>query len=324
MGARRFGIVALVLVVAASACGAELPWPQRRDDLLPAVWQAIPPKERLAAKRVAEVDADRLLTERIYGLRINAETLVLDLALASDDVRSALENHIKGIRTKEVRYSDDLIVRVVRAVTVRDVIETIIRTLRKTKTILGIKTEEIENITTYTRDTEVVAIGNGAPRKTKGYTMILAKRAAELDAYRKLAEIVTGIQINSQTSVRDLAVASDLIRTHLAPSLMGARTVRVTYSDDCSCEVTMELTIRETIETLRSSYKRYGGKLGITEKDWKSLERSYRDKVVTVTGSGAPPEPGAEPPVAPVAEQPFYEEKLVIERVIKREVGVIK
>ena len=44
---------------------------------------------------------------------------------------------------------------------------------------------------------------------------LLSKRAAEADAYRKLAETVNGVQINSETYVRDFIAEADNIRTDL-------------------------------------------------------------------------------------------------------------
>ena len=41
---------------------------------LPEIWQKAGPRERLMATRAAELDADRLLAERIYGLQVDSES----------------------------------------------------------------------------------------------------------------------------------------------------------------------------------------------------------------------------------------------------------
>ena len=324
--ARKALWVALAgLLLASTGWAVEVARPRKKALDLPAAWRALSAKQRLMATRAAEVDADRLLIERIYGLQINADTLVLDLALASDEMRADVEHMIRGIRTQEVKYTDDLTVEVVKVVTIRELIETIERTLRRKKVLLGIREEEIKNIRRYTRDTVLGAMGNGAPKGTKGLRMIQAKRAAEVDAYRKLAEIVVGVRINSTTHVRDLVLESDRIATCLAAGLKGAKPTDIAYNDDGSCEVTMELVIRETIETVWRSTKRYGRGDKVKEHEWRKVTIETRDKIIKVTGNGAPREAGAGELVGEgAAALPFYQETQIIRRVIAREVGVIK
>ena len=48
---------------------------------------------------------------------------------------------------------------------------------------------------------------------TDAQNKLLAKRAAEADCYRKLAEIVYGLQLSSSTYVRDFVTENDEIRT---------------------------------------------------------------------------------------------------------------
>lgn len=313
--------VALALAVAALAGGEEVARPRKATADLPAAWQAISGQQRLAAKRVAEVDADRLLTERIYGLRINANTLVLDLALASDEVQGAVEHEIKGIRTKEEAYTDDLTVDVVREVTLREVIETLKRTVRRTKKPLGVKEEELTSISQYTKDTVLGVMGNGAIPDTKGHRMIQAKRAAEMDAYRKLAERVVGIRLSADTRVSELVLASDEIATHLAACLKGAKTTDIVYNDDGTCDVTMRLIIREVIETVKSAAERYQKGSKITEEAWRKVATDVRDKVIEETGSGAERDEGFE---GGGGGEGLFSQEVTIVRVVSREVGVLE
>ncbi|MFQ5411575.1 MAG: hypothetical protein ACE5EC_04735, partial [Phycisphaerae bacterium] len=52
---------------------------------------------------------------------------------------------------------------------------------------------------------------------------LLSKRAAEADAYRKLAETVNGLQLTSNTYVRDFVTESDEIRTEVDTFIRGIR-----------------------------------------------------------------------------------------------------
>ena len=51
----------------------------------------------------------------------------------------------------------------------------------------------------------------------------LSRRAAEADAYRKLAETVRGLQITSETYVRDFIAESDVIRAEMDEFIRGVR-----------------------------------------------------------------------------------------------------
>ena len=52
---------------------------------------------------------------------------------------------------------------------------------------------------------------------------VMARRAATVDAYRQLIEQVKGLQLDSQTYVRDFVAESDVIATDLDNFLKGAR-----------------------------------------------------------------------------------------------------
>ena len=91
---------------------------------LPEIWQKVPAQQRLMALRAAEVDATRLLVERILGLHLNSDSTVRDLVLANDTIKGSLSASIKGVTTTEPpEYLADGRVQVVRAVKVQQVIE---------------------------------------------------------------------------------------------------------------------------------------------------------------------------------------------------------
>lgn len=95
--------------------------------------------------------------------------------------------------------------------------------------------------------------GNGyGPESVKqlGRRKILAKRAAKVDAYRNLVEVIKGVQVTSNTSVEDMMLESDTIKTRTGGMLKGARVVDVTYSNDGGCEITMEVNIDKSGEFL--------------------------------------------------------------------------
>jgi len=88
--------------------------------------------------------------------------------------------------------------------------------------------------------------GNGfGPERIKslGRRKILAKRAAKLDAYRNLIEVIKGVHITSNTTVEDMMLESDLIKSKTSGMLKGMKVIDVSYSDDGGCEITVEVNI---------------------------------------------------------------------------------
>lgn len=71
----------------------------------------------------------------------------------------------------------------------------------------------------------------------------LARRAAVVDAYRQLAEIAQGVQVDSETTVRDLAVESDVISTKISALVKGARIVEEKAEEDGSYTVKMSIPL---------------------------------------------------------------------------------
>lgn len=71
----------------------------------------------------------------------------------------------------------------------------------------------------------------------------LARRAAIVDAYRQLAETIKGVQIDSETTMRDLAIESDVVSTKISALVKGARIVEETVNDDGSYNVRMAIPL---------------------------------------------------------------------------------
>lgn len=73
---------------------------------------------------------------------------------------------------------------------------------------------------------------------------LMAERAAKADAYRNLAELVQGVQVDAETTVRDFVTESDVIRTRVRASIQGARQIgRARYLDDGTVEVTLQMSL---------------------------------------------------------------------------------
>ncbi len=75
---------------------------------------------------------------------------------------------------------------------------------------------------------------------------LMAMRAAELDARRKLAERINGLVISSQTTVQDFVAQRDDIRTSMLAFQQGARVLEdsKTILEDGTAEVTVEIDLK--------------------------------------------------------------------------------
>jgi hypothetical protein len=301
---------------------------------LPEIWQKAGPRERLKATRAAELDADRLLAERIYGLQVDAETTVADLAAKEDTIGSAVSATLVGaVSTAAPEYLADGTVQVVRAVKIREVINTL-NTAVKGKILSDGSFETVSNKTktnTETKDSVIDVMGNAALPGSEGHQKIMAKRAAELDAYRRLASRMMGIKISGETTIRDMALENDELVAGLSHVLKGAAPTAIKFNkDDGSCEVTMAVKTADVLRTTKRIVK--GDKVTTTIKD------SIEEKTFSETGHGAMREiaqgdaPAEEvkesiPSDQPIVDakvkvsgiDPFFETTAIIKQVVQSE-----
>jgi len=246
---------------------------------LPELWMRMGASARLMAKRAAEVDAKRQLLERIKGLRVTSDTIVRDFVAESDQITAQAQGTIVGVTEVRTYYHhDEPIVEVTVEVPLESVV-TVIKQLH-TRSIQGdnIKGLDITNVTKSIKTRTFQATGMGIPPQRyierhnaavertedkippwatakiemRGHGVppedktgtpqgkLLAARAAELDAKRKLAEHIQGLQITSDTTVRDFVTEHDDIRTHVDAILIGSMVEKTTF-DGQTAEVTVSI-----------------------------------------------------------------------------------
>ena len=243
---------------------------------LPAIWNSSSAQERLKAVRVAQLDAYRALLERVYGFRISSGTTLYDCALQSDQIHNQLNRLLKGaVELEKPEYNDKGMVTVVYGLKLRKIIDT----LKKDKTFNTI------TISKPVQDKTIEALGCGALPDSMGMKMLRAKRAAELDAYRLMAERITGVMVNSETTIANMCLKNDRVQASLVAFLKGLKPIAVNYTSDGSCAVTMQLKIREVVKTVETLVRIYNS----DNKDKiENVKIATNDKIFTVTGHGAP------------------------------------
>lgn len=64
------------------------------------------------------------------------------------------------------------------------------------------------------------------PSLSPAQLTVMAQRASRMDAYRRLAEIIKGIQLSSQGKVGNLATPQEHLQSFVSGTIRGARQVR--------------------------------------------------------------------------------------------------
>jgi len=272
--------------------GGEIPLPagvSAPEPAIPAIWKAVPAQERLMAQRAAAADAQRRLVERIKGLRVTSETRVRDFVAESDVIDTEAAATLTGAYQvgKPYFHDDELIVEVTYEVPVESVITTI-KSLHK-RHYKGDKVtgSDIDHITREIKSQKFQAVGMGVPRpqaiKAAATAMkvnvpdwasqkiraegngvppkemadspqgrLMAARAAELDAKRRLAETVMGFRIDSSTSVRDFVTERDEINTELNAYITGARVASTRFDSEGTATVAVEMPAMQIWEIIHT------------------------------------------------------------------------
>jgi hypothetical protein len=292
---------------------------EEEGPVLPEIWVKAGPRERLKATRAAELDADRLLAERIYGLQVDSETTVQDLAAGDDKIAGAVSATLVGsITTEAPEYLPDGRVQVVRAVKIREVIDTLNRVIKGKRLEDGSLVTTSDNTKTNrtTNDKIIDVMGNAALPGSEGHQKTMAKRAAEMDAYRRLAGRMMGVKIDGKTTVRDFALEHDEILASLSQVLKAATPTAVKFNKtDGSCAVTMEIKTQDIIRTTRRFLK------GTTTKT--EIKDEVQEKTFSETGMGAMRDvaqgdaPSGGSASGGSKSEPFFETEIILKEVVQ-------
>jgi hypothetical protein len=109
----------------------------------------------------------------------------------------------------------------------------------------------------------VTVTGTGVYREgmPTGQAKAMAERAAQVDAYRLLAEQVMGLKLKSETTVEDFVTTSDILVTKVNTYLRGAQIVdtRDFGPQEGIVEVDMSLYLGSMWEIIEAEYRKHIG-----------------------------------------------------------------
>lgn len=137
-------------------------------------------------------------------------------------------------------------------------------------------------------DMEIVVRGMGSvnPQHNPSQRRPMAYRAAKVDAYRNLLEITKGVEVNSETTVENAMVKSDIIKTKVQGIVQGAKVIKTSYMNDGTVEVRLAMAIDgELMDAV------------IPDTEWKVPKPTPIE--TPPTGTPPPPPPPPSPPPAP-------------------------
>ena len=152
-------------------------------------------------------------------------------------------------------------------------------------------------------EADVEAIGIGLPPENMGVRgNILARRAAVVDAQRNLAEMIQGVQIDSETVMENLVIASDGVRSKVSAMVKGARIVDEGVNADGSYFVKMRVpmygvtnsiasvALPEIRDNMEAEPLPEVTDSTLSESDVKDVQRAaYTGVVINATGMGLEP-----------------------------------
>ena len=102
----------------------------------------------------------------------------------------------------------------------------------------------------------VTVVGEGvAPQNAVNMAQgrIMARRAAVVDAYRQLAESISGVKVDSETTVENAIAQSDITKTKVAAVIKGAQVTHEEITPDGGYRVTMTVSMFGVTGSLASA-----------------------------------------------------------------------
>jgi len=184
--------------------------------------------KKIMSVRAAKVIAERAIVESVYGLKLRASEEVKDMIAASfkGKAESKTSAKIKGIKIEEVVYDPE-----------KDI----------AKATASVRLASITNIDGKTIDLKNkifrrVGFATSTPSQSGP---LKALRAAEMDAYTQIIKRIVGFTLESQSTIKNYMLTSDLVKTKVMATTYMAEVVDYGWDKSGDAFVKMKLNTKE-------------------------------------------------------------------------------
>lgn len=195
-----------------------------------AVWAG---NKKIMSTRAARVLAERAIVESVYGLKIRSSEEVIDMIAASfvGKTESKTSAEMQGIKIDEVIYDEE-----------KDIAQA----------TASISLDEITNIDGQTlnlngKTFKRVAFATSTPANAGP---IKALRAAELDGYKNLVKSVVGFTLESQTTVENYMLTSDVVKVKVMATTYLADLKDYGWDQEGNAYVKFRVNVKDIEELL--------------------------------------------------------------------------
>lgn len=195
--------------------------------------EALAGNKRIMSINAGKVLAERALVETVHGLKVKTTEEVVDMVAASfvGRVESKTTAKIKGIKFDEIVYDEEKDIAKVTA----------------SVSLESITNVDGDNINLGNKVFKRVAFATSTP---KNAAPIRALRAAELDAYKQLIKQVMGFTLESQSTVENYILTSDVVKTKVIASLYLANLTEYYWDKNGDAHVKMVLNVGDVSNVL--------------------------------------------------------------------------
>jgi hypothetical protein len=206
--------------------------------------------------------------------------------------------------------------------------------------------EKVGNGTVNWAEGVLTVTGAGAPPDggNAAQKRLMAIRAATVEGYRQIAEMISGVRVDSETVVKDFVVESDVIKTQVSALVRGARRGEPRYLSDGSVEITVivpmfgadSLADAIDLETRHRSHKRAAvpvtadlgpgvalQPLGLASQRsyFLAAGNAYTGVIVDCSKAGA--QPAMSPAIVDDADNELYVGSLPVDEDLVVNVGIV-
>jgi hypothetical protein len=249
------------------------------------------------------------------GLYVTATTQVRDLVSKDEVLMTEMDQRIRRVEFGDVRYFGDGSCEVDAKMTIDEVVRLLTRIHELKQEANGWTRHAFDEVIERAQRQTIEVTGYGCVedeprgaavatdsmhsgdmqrlpdiyRERSARARLMAQRAAEIDAYRRLAERVHGLHITASTTVRDYVTEYDQINAAVQQNLRGARVRSTAYGADGVVSVTMELTVTELMSTTRRIVDETKVDGHTSHEATERTEQESQRKVIVVTGRGVMP-----------------------------------